>query len=358
MEQTTALEVVPTRLPAHRSPQQLAARLEELKQERGLMAAFFKDVMVEGHDYGIIPGTEKPTLFKPGAEKLTELYGYAPVVKDVPREVIDYATGFYRCVVTMQLISKQTGEIVAEGVGECNTREGRYFYRWVGDRQLPPGLDKTTLVSRERDGKFGKYKQYRLENDDPFTLWNTVLKMAKKRALVDATLSATRSSGLFSQSLEELNDWIEGEFAETEETAAASAPVQASPARQEAVQRPAAPKPAEAPAGPDADTLNSIQGRYAEIMHTWAKADQLRVHADLKQTFPEAWAGSTFSPRSMPAASAVELLNYLKRLVPQPGDEPSTVEEPDDIPFDYGPGAQAPQQPGLGVEAAAGRKVH
>jgi len=33
---------------------------------------------------------------------------------------------------------------------------------------------------------------------------NTVLKIAKKRALVDATLSVTRSSGLFTQDVEDI----------------------------------------------------------------------------------------------------------------------------------------------------------
>lgn len=35
---------------------------------------------------------------------------------------------------------------------------------------------------------------------------NTILKMSKKRSHVDATLSATRSSGLFTQDLEDLGD--------------------------------------------------------------------------------------------------------------------------------------------------------
>ena len=39
---------------------------------------------------------------------------------------------------------------------------------------------------------------------DPYSLINTMLKMAKKRALVDAVLSATRSSDLFTQDLEDM----------------------------------------------------------------------------------------------------------------------------------------------------------
>ena len=29
--------------------------------------------MIDGHDYGTIPGTPKPTLLKPGAEKIAKL---------------------------------------------------------------------------------------------------------------------------------------------------------------------------------------------------------------------------------------------------------------------------------------------
>src|SRR5690606_28333663 len=42
---------------------------------------------------------------------------------------------------------------------------------------------------------------------EPWSLCNTVLKMAKKRALIDATLSATRSSGIFTQDVEDLREW-------------------------------------------------------------------------------------------------------------------------------------------------------
>ena len=40
---------------------------------------------------------------------------------------------------------------------------------------------------------------------NPFEIANTLLKMAKKRALIDAVLSATRSSDLFTQDMEDLD---------------------------------------------------------------------------------------------------------------------------------------------------------
>ena len=37
-----------------------------------------KQVMQEGHDYGKIPGVDKPTLFKPGAELLALTFRLDP----------------------------------------------------------------------------------------------------------------------------------------------------------------------------------------------------------------------------------------------------------------------------------------
>jgi len=44
------------------------------------------------------------------------------------------------------------------------------------------------------------------ENPNPADQYNTVLKMAKKRAYVDATLSATAASDIFTQDIEEIQD--------------------------------------------------------------------------------------------------------------------------------------------------------
>jgi len=191
------------------TPQEMAARLNDMKAKLGLVQSFFKEVMVPEQDYGVIPGTDKPTLLKPGAEKLCELYGFAPVIKQVEEEK-NIETGFYRARVTVALIHRRSGVTVAEGVGEANTMEGRYRWRWVPEWKVPKNLDKNTLHYEEKKDKNGQtYKAYRIPNEDPWALWNTVLKMAKKRALIDATLSATRSSGIFTQDAEDLEEWIE-----------------------------------------------------------------------------------------------------------------------------------------------------
>jgi len=191
---------------------EMAGRLNEMKMKLELVQQFFKGVMEKDLDYGIIPGTgNKPTLLKPGAEKLCELYGFAPVVKD-KMETRDFHTGYYLAELTMQIIHRQSGSIIAEGVGEASSYESKYRFRWLFDSELPKNVDKAGLVQKTFKNKNGgEYTKYRVENIDLIDQWNTVLKMAKKRALVDAVLSATRTSGIFSQSEDEMDAWIEGE---------------------------------------------------------------------------------------------------------------------------------------------------
>ena len=135
-------------------------RLQQLQQ-------FISEFMKPGVDYGIVPGTDKPTLLKPGAEKLCEIYGFSKEV-EILHQTEDYDRPLFAYTVKVRLVSKIAGFTEAEGVGAANSREKKFL------------------------------------KQDPFTIQNTLLKMAKKRALVDAVLSATRSSGLFTQDIEDL----------------------------------------------------------------------------------------------------------------------------------------------------------
>lgn len=328
-ETTTAVAVrdeIPQGLSRH-NPAELSTRLADMKRNRGLTQEFFRDVMTKGIDYGVIPGTDKPTLLKPGAEGLCELYGYAPTIKHV-QETKDYESGFLRSVVTIQLVQRGSGEVVAEGIGECNTREARYFWRWIPDWTLRKDFPelwevRSTFKTQERNKRGGgKFTVYRIENDDPFTLWNTVTKMAKKRALVDATLSATRSSGLFTQGEAALDDWIDADFEEVEDGEYEQRPANdGDPGPQEPAQRPQASRPAQqptnaqrAPAAPataaqQADKLaddiekataqaataapKTIQNKIAiglrDAGKSWSEPDFAKLMAELRVDYPAAF---------------------------------------------------------------------
>lgn len=57
----------------------------------------FQTVMQEnlksGQDFGLIPGTNKPTLLKPGAEKIQMLFGVTSEYEEIER-IQDYDNGF------------------------------------------------------------------------------------------------------------------------------------------------------------------------------------------------------------------------------------------------------------------------
>jgi len=165
--------------------------------------------MVSGLDYGIIPGTQKPTLLKPGAEKIAKLLGLADQYQ-IMDKAEDWQKPFFRYLIKCQLIHVGTSAIISEGLGECNSMEAKYRWRWVGERDLPGGSDKLKLVKQERKSRAGgHWIVYRLENDDVFSEVNTILKMAKKRALVDAALSAGRLSDVFTQDIEDMGIHLE-----------------------------------------------------------------------------------------------------------------------------------------------------
>jgi hypothetical protein len=210
------------------APLEAQRRLEELQ-------AFVKSTMKKDEDYGTIPGTDKPTLYQPGAQKLAELYGFSHKFITI-EEVKDWERGFFffyfRCVLT----TRADGSFVGEGIGNCNSKESKYAGRWVpaselpkgaskeslqckvGSRwvfrnEIPEGMDIKTLQTQERTSKKNgsKYNVFKVvdevflvPNPDPYSLVNTITKMASKRAYIHAVIAATRSSGLFNQDIEDL----------------------------------------------------------------------------------------------------------------------------------------------------------
>lgn len=149
---------------------EFAITLKEAKKRIDMLKKFVDELMTPGIDYGIVPGVEKPTLLKPGAEKLCDVFGFSKRI-EVTNRLEDWYHGVFNYEVKVILICKRTGIVESEGVGSCNSRESRYY------------------------------------NQRGHDLANTILKMSKKRALVDAILSATRSSDLFTQDVEEM-EWL------------------------------------------------------------------------------------------------------------------------------------------------------
>ena len=166
--------------------------------------ALCRQELIQGHDYGIIPGTQKPTLLKPGAEKIAKLLVLADHFEILDKRE-DWDRPLFRYLIRCTLADIATGKTVSTGLGECNSMESKYRYRWLWPSDADSaGVNKETAVKRTVKTKRGMVTQYRTENEDIYSQVNTILKMAKKRALVDAALSAGRLSDIFTQDLEDL----------------------------------------------------------------------------------------------------------------------------------------------------------
>jgi ssDNA-binding Zn-finger/Zn-ribbon topoisomerase 1 len=179
-------------------------------------------VMKDGEHYGKIPGCgPKPTLFKAGAETLAMTFGLAPTFRI---QQADLPGGHREYQVSCTLTHIASGAVVAEGVGCGSSMESKH--RWRGGGRQCPECGKAAIIKgkaefgggwvcfAKKGGCGAKWNDGddaiegqpadRIENADPADVFNTVLKMAKKRAQVDATLTACGASDLLAQDLEDL----------------------------------------------------------------------------------------------------------------------------------------------------------
>jgi len=207
------------------SVNELTGRLGKIQQAR-------KQAMTEGTHFGEIPGVDKQTLLKPGAEILCTLFQFDPQ-PDV--QVIDLGGDHREYRVTGSLYHIPTGNRVGGGVGSCSTKEKKYRYRYVdevtsvdvpGDfwdtgesnaerdtSLLTSALNKAGVdvpdsaevgTAKDDDGEWKVKYSHKGENPDIADVYNTCLKMAKKRWLVDAVLTATAASEMFTQDVEDM----------------------------------------------------------------------------------------------------------------------------------------------------------
>lgn len=173
---------------------------EQLRTIRQFQAVV-KTQLIDGVDYGVIPGTgNKPTLLKPGAEKMTRLLGLSDEY-EIER-IEDWDRPLFAYTIRCRLRHIATGVMVAEGVGEANSMESKWRYRWLWPGDIPEDR-RAGLATRTVNTRNGQVTQYRVLNEEIYSELNTILKMGKKRAMVDAALSVGRLSDIFTQDLEE-----------------------------------------------------------------------------------------------------------------------------------------------------------
>lgn len=225
-----------------------------------LVQEVMRAVMKPDVHFGVIPGTDKPSLFKQGAEVLCMAFRVADSyqVEDLStNEVVRYRV---TCVGTHQV----TGLVLGTGMGEASSAEEKYKWRkaYKDEFEATP-----TNLRREKKGwDKTKRQAYTVTQvrTEPADLANTILKMANKRAKVAMTINVTACGDMFGQDLEDMDEALRDHLTRRGE-------------RQPAPE----PDPTPAPATPAREAWPA--GKFAEQFPRWEKAvaNGLKTSADI-----------------------------------------------------------------------------
>ena len=193
------------------------ASIEEMVRRRELIAELMKRVLKVGEHYGPIPGAgDKNVLLQPGAQKIGGMFNLGS--KIVKEEIVELENGHREYRLVVGVFHYPTGMEIAQAPGSCSTMESKYRYRNVADYEVTEDripqdykekkheYRKKGFGAKKHEGQWVWVKygdESRTDNPDIADVWNTVYKMAFKRAYVNAILQATTASDFFTQDLEE-----------------------------------------------------------------------------------------------------------------------------------------------------------
>src|SRR3990167_9608228 len=96
---------------------------DESQRQFETLKKFVKSQMVPGVDFGVIPGTPKPSLWKPGAEKLRYFHKLGVRLEPTTNTHLDWLGDFFNYEYKAIAYSLQTGSTISESFGSCNSLE-------------------------------------------------------------------------------------------------------------------------------------------------------------------------------------------------------------------------------------------
>ena len=191
-------------------------------ERMAIVQATTKTAMQDKVHYGKVPGTDKPVLLKPGAEILCTQFMLSP---EITTNVISLQGEHREYVSVCTLRHSPSGRTLAKLSGSASTMEKKYRYR-IKKLICPQCSQPTVFKDKKVEGRYycwakegGCGANYqddpritdqptgREDNPSLADVWNTVRKMAEKRALVAAVLVGTGCSSIFTQDLEDQRDY-------------------------------------------------------------------------------------------------------------------------------------------------------
>ena len=245
--------------------------VHDMRERREIIGTMMRSVMQPKIHFGKIPGCgDKPTLLKPGAEMICSTFGLVPTLEITMREL---QNGHREYEIKCTIVSISTGQVLGSGVGMCSTLEKKYRFRndYVNTGKNVPreywdNHDISLLGGRgfcAKKDDSGAWKIFKtsgeVENQYLADTYNTVLKMSKKRAFIDAVLTVTGCSEFFTQDIEDFPAYRDAEFV----------PEDADPQpNQNKPSAPTAPKSAQHPAQTNAPLPHAKKARTPEEIKT------------------------------------------------------------------------------------------
>lgn len=297
---------------AVQTPLPMVLTADAIKEHVNNIATLMRDVLKKGEHYGTIPGVkakegekEKLVLHKSGAEKIGLMFGLVPTFTV---EIQDFERGHREYRISCKL-STRGGDLIAEGVGSCATLESKYRYRQSA-RKCPSCGAEAIIKGKEEYGggwvcfakrggcgskwsdgaaEIEKQEAGKSENPDIADVYNTCLKMGKKRAHVDAIITATGASDIFTQDVDE-----DLEEAQQQRAKAAS--------QQQAQQAPPAPKET-APAAPKAQDAASTAAAATSKVQPAAASSVSKSAPSAARPAPGAGTSPAATKPAAPATS-------------------------------------------------------
>lgn len=203
---TTAVEKLPV---AEAASAMRPATIAEMKSQIKLIQECLRSLMVKETHYGQVPGCgDKPVLLKPGAELILALFHIAADPK-----IEEFSDGFdTRFRIVSSGIHTPSGKIIGFGVGEASTSEKKYKWRAaVCHEEWEDTPEERRQIAYVRNYKTKQVERVEQVRQNPADIINTVLKMARKRSIVDLCLSTTACSDIFAQDMDDpdINDAVD-----------------------------------------------------------------------------------------------------------------------------------------------------
>jgi len=135
--------------------------VEETKEFDAKINDCIEQLFQEGIHYGTVNGIKKKFLYKAGGELIIRLLGVSQRC-EILDKTEDHSNSYFSYTCKTWLIDS-AGVVRAEGIGSCNSRENKYL------------------------------------KANPYNIQNVLIKLSKKRSMIDAVLGIGALSNKFSQ---------------------------------------------------------------------------------------------------------------------------------------------------------------